>query len=171
MRLVTFTAEASLIESNNHYFQSIQSYHPGETIIPAAPRWGPVSREHCRTLSTRQYSSILWDIPWGSSWERACRETPITINGQEYRAARCVNNGFNIWGQFDVQDSSCDTSSHSYNGPCGTTQPGGRSCVSGFDPYSGRTLTRCCLPGPRWAWIKVYRNRPHEEGCGFPCIL
>ena len=172
MRLrLGFTAEASLTDTKDQYIQGLKSYEHKETIIPAAPYYGSPRKEHCTTLRTRQWSAILHGITSGS-WERACAITPNTIEGQYFpRATRCVNTGLNMWGQFDVNDSSCDTSSHSYNGPCGTTVPGGRSCVSGWDPYSRQTLSRCCLPGPRWAWIKVYQNRPHESGCGFPCVF
>jgi hypothetical protein len=174
MRLVGFTAEFSLIDRNDHYSQSFESSENVEGIKTAAgPRWGNFRPEHCRDMFTRQYSSILWDIPSGTSWESACRNTPAEINGQPFRGAtRCVNTGFNIWGQFDVREDSCFVTPHTYNGPCGTTTVTGRSCVQGYDPYSRTTVGYCCgLGGPRWASITVYRDRPHTTQCNFPCVF
>ncbi len=75
--------------------------------IAGAANWGSFQANHCSKLGKRQYSSILWNIPWGYSWEKACYETPANINGYSFPGAdRCVNNG-SMWGQFDVPESSC----------------------------------------------------------------
>lgn len=74
-----------------------------DQIVPSL-RWGNFRPEHCTRTGFRQHSAILWDIPWGASWERACATTP----GLEGRVPnRCVNTGTNMWGQWDVRDASC----------------------------------------------------------------
>jgi hypothetical protein len=50
-----------------------------------------------------RYSSILWDIPSGKSWDWYCKNTPGY--GGLY-PTRCVNLA-NEWGEWDVQDSRC----------------------------------------------------------------
>jgi hypothetical protein len=70
--------------------------------------WGSFQADGCIGYGRRQYSAILWNIPSGYSWEQACAATPATVVGQYFaRPSRCVNNGYNMWGQFDVVDSSC----------------------------------------------------------------
>lgn len=69
--------------------------------------WGDFKKESCNASGgTRKYSSILWNIPWGASWEDACRTTPATIDGVTYMAASCTTS-FNEWGHFNVPDASC----------------------------------------------------------------
>jgi hypothetical protein len=74
----------------------------------AAENWGEFKRDHCTKLGVRQHSSILWNIPKGSSWEAACAAMPADIDGQHFDSpTRCVNTVFNMWGEFDVADASC----------------------------------------------------------------
>lgn len=74
----------------------------------AEQRWGDFQTDHCVGMGYRQYSAILWGIPWGRSWEDACAEMPADIHGQHFdRPSRCVNKVTNMWGEFDVRDSSC----------------------------------------------------------------
>jgi hypothetical protein len=56
-------------------------------------------------------SAILWDIPWGASWEETCKRTPHPQLGL---SQHCDNNGFNEWGSWSVRDPSCGAW-------CGTT--------------------------------------------------
>ncbi|HET9451879.1 MAG TPA: membrane dipeptidase, partial [Aggregicoccus sp.] len=83
----------------------------GEWDVPdssCAPTWGSFQDDGCRVEGVRQYSSILWNIPNGYSWEAACAETPATVAGQYFsRPSRCVNTVTNMWGQFDVATASC----------------------------------------------------------------
>jgi hypothetical protein len=73
------------------------------------PKWGEFQKGNPVRPGFRQYSAILWDIPWGQSWEKTCEITPATIRGHYFsRPTRCVNTGTNIWGEFDVPDSSCN---------------------------------------------------------------
>ncbi len=82
--------------------------------------WGQVKKEGCGRMPNtnslaptyRKYSSILWDIPAGQSWEAACQHFPITIGDTTFgsaqnQAKRCVNTSLNMWGEFYVSDASC----------------------------------------------------------------
>jgi hypothetical protein len=73
----------------------------------AAPRWGDFKKDSCTSIHNRQYSSVLWDIPFGQNWDAACRATAATIGGGQYSAARCKEAGGHMWGEFDVPDASC----------------------------------------------------------------
>lgn len=89
--------------------------------VAAGPRWdhdktnytdadssGKFKKDHCTFIGKRQYSAILWDIPWGQSWEKTCEATPATVNGQYFsKPSRCVNTAGHMWGEFDVNDESC----------------------------------------------------------------
>jgi hypothetical protein len=49
----------------------------------AAPRWGDFRDDGCvkyKDGKYRVFKSVLWDIPWGHSWETACAKMPATIN-------------------------------------------------------------------------------------------
>ena len=71
-------------------------------------RWGDFKKDTCTKPGYRQYSAILWDVPFGGSWEKACASQSATINGQNFsHPDRCKNTGTNEWGEFDVPDSSC----------------------------------------------------------------
>ena len=81
-------------------------------IVVAPPahalKWGDFKKDACVGWKQRQYSAILWDIPWGQSWERACATAGATINGKRYpKPKRCVKAGGHMWGEFIVADSSC----------------------------------------------------------------
>lgn len=68
-----------------------------------APYWGDFKDDGIQPNGCRQYSAILWDIPWGQSWEQTCYLTPATINGTYFpRPTRCVHDGLHMWGEFDV---------------------------------------------------------------------
>ena len=76
------------------------------------PHWGDFKDDGCVAKGVRQYSSILWDIPAGVSWESACREWPADISGPHGskhfdRGTRCKNAAGHMWGEFDYPDSSC----------------------------------------------------------------
>jgi hypothetical protein len=75
------------------------------TLAHAAVHWGDLKHEGCPKKGFRQLSSILWDIPWGQSWEQTCWATPEATTGRV--PDRCVNDGLHIYGQWDVLDSTC----------------------------------------------------------------
>ena len=73
----------------------------------AEQRWGDFKKDQCTALGVRQYSAVLWDIPWGKSWEEACKNMPATIEGQSFASPlRCRNTG-QMWGEFEASDPSC----------------------------------------------------------------
>lgn len=73
----------------------------------AEQRWGDFKKDQCTALGVSQYSAVLWDIPWGKSWEEACKNMPATIEGQSFASPlRCRNTG-QMWGEFEVSDPSC----------------------------------------------------------------
>ncbi|MCY1075836.1 membrane dipeptidase [Archangium lansingense] len=75
----------------------------------AAPYWGTFQSDACTGVGQRQKSSVLWGIPSGTSWETACANTGATIDGRWYaRPNRCVRTSTNMWGEFDVPDTSCN---------------------------------------------------------------
>ncbi|MCA9691802.1 MAG: discoidin domain-containing protein [Myxococcales bacterium] len=78
----------------------------------AAPSWGEFKADHCVNTELRQHSAILWDIPWGQSWEETCASMSATIEGFDFAGPdACVNTGLNMWGEFFVPDPTCDGSS------------------------------------------------------------
>lgn len=73
-----------------------------------ALKWGEFKKNSCVDWGKRKHSSILWDIPWGQSWENTCKKTGASINGKRYaKPDRCINTGGNMWGEFIVDDASC----------------------------------------------------------------
>ncbi|PSB53940.1 hypothetical protein C7B67_01080 [filamentous cyanobacterium Phorm 6] len=50
--------------------------------------WGDLKDNGCVDLGNgrkaRSYSAVLWDIPWGASWEQACSTMPADINGVHF---------------------------------------------------------------------------------------
>lgn len=69
-----------------------------------AVNWGALKDDGCKSTGFRQFSAILWNIPWGANWENACRETPVLDWGPP---TRCVNTGLNMWGEWDRPDPQC----------------------------------------------------------------
>jgi hypothetical protein len=71
-------------------------------------KWGAFKKDACVAWGKRQYSSILWDIPWSQSWETACAGAAATIHGKHFaKPNRCVNADGHMWGEFMVDDASC----------------------------------------------------------------
>ena len=118
MAIPRFTANVTL-NSYKTKRTAVYSHRPKEPlnststkvgkIVPSAPYWGDFRREGCIS-GKRKYSSILWGAT--GSWEKQCRETPAYITNADgvqgrYYAARCDNQGFNMWGIFHVPESSC----------------------------------------------------------------
>lgn len=60
------------------------------TPAVAGMKWGSFRDDGCVTYKNGKYrvfKSVLWDIPWGHSWETACANMPATIKlrGQNVR--------------------------------------------------------------------------------------
>ncbi len=74
------------------------------------PLWGEFKKDDCTGYGCRQYSSVLWGIKKGESWEEACNKAQAVIRGQWFdRPTRIVNKRLNIWGEFDVIDDTCES--------------------------------------------------------------
>jgi len=83
----------------------------------AEVRWGDWKKDGCSKPGYRQYSSVLWDIPWGASWEMTCSKTGVTKNtgkkglpsgtSDRNAPARCKNTLGKMWGEIDVKDDTC----------------------------------------------------------------
>jgi hypothetical protein len=69
-----------------------------------AQTWGSMKDDGCKGTGYRQFSAILWGIPWGSNWEATCRETPVLDWGPP---TRCVTTVFNQWGEWNRPDPNC----------------------------------------------------------------
>lgn len=78
------------------------------TSVPlfAQARWGEITAKGCVDQTTREWSGILWDIPWGQSWEIACATTAGVIGGRTRTPDRCVTMA-NMWGVWYVPDTTC----------------------------------------------------------------
>jgi hypothetical protein len=53
----------------------------------AKQHWGSFKDNGCVTQKSRKfrvYSSVLWGIPWGESWEVACSKMPATVHGVHF---------------------------------------------------------------------------------------
>jgi hypothetical protein len=74
----------------------------------STPRWGSFAKGSCRASDhKRKWSAILWDIPWGASWEAACARTRGNPNGITSRVPdRCVTS-INEWGEWYLNDATC----------------------------------------------------------------
>jgi len=74
-----------------------------------AGRWGDLKDDGCIAWGQRQWSSRLAD-DGGQDWDRACRTTPVRINGRTYSSPmRCDNHGpfGGEWGVWRVSDATC----------------------------------------------------------------
>jgi hypothetical protein len=75
-----------------------------------APHWGDW-QVTCTAHDEATYSAILWDIPFGASWEQTCRDMRTTIRGVTYSTpSACLNvgPGISMWGEFHgVPEPSC----------------------------------------------------------------
>ena len=54
------------------------------TPAAAAPKWGKFKHNGCVHKNLRSYSAVLWDIPWGQSWEVACAKQSARVGGQYF---------------------------------------------------------------------------------------
>jgi len=59
-----------------------------------ALKWGKFKNNGCVHKNLRSYSAVLWDIPWGESWEAACAKKSATVGGQYFsHPTVCVKAG------------------------------------------------------------------------------
>jgi hypothetical protein len=118
MPLPGFFAARSLHPSEQHYRASArhalaktESTIAQQAIPPVwcgGAHWGDEAERDCVGFGKRQWSAILWGIPDGVSWEWCCEQTPHWSLWVGRRPPdRCINTGFNIWGEWDMPDPLC----------------------------------------------------------------
>ena len=114
------------------------------------PFWGNFKNDGCMDRATNcgftRYSSVLWGIPPGVSWEDTCAATAADVAGTHFEAPnRCVNvgPGINEWGEFYVSDQTCNCIDVPvcHWDPCA----GGEQCDT-FD-QNGVCIAWSCIPG------------------------
>lgn len=63
----------------------------------AGQHWGSFKDNGCvrsKGAKYHVYSSVLWGIPWGASWEVACAKMPATVHGFRFgHPTACVKTG------------------------------------------------------------------------------
>ena len=69
-----------------------------------ASNWGALKDDGCKSTGFRQFSAVLWNIPWRANWENACHEKQNLDWGPP---TRCKNTGLNMWGEWDRPDAEC----------------------------------------------------------------
>lgn len=81
----------------------------------STPHWGTFARGSCRASDhKRKWSAVLWDIPWGQSWETTCAKTKGSPNSITPRVPdRCVTL-LNEWGEWFLDDPTCKPATGSF---------------------------------------------------------
>ncbi|NOU31621.1 MAG: hypothetical protein HOO96_27285 [Polyangiaceae bacterium] len=104
------------------------------TAAVTTPHWGSFTRSNvCRSDGKRKWSAILWDIPWGASWEAACAKAKGDPNHITPRVPdKCVTS-INEWGEWYLTDSTCAPPEASF--VSFTTSPT-RPCADGLARFS-----------------------------------
>ncbi|KAJ8078102.1 hypothetical protein PM082_000308 [Marasmius tenuissimus] len=89
---------------------------PGPGIVVKEPLnqdlgayWSePVKSNDCHSYGTREWRSRLWNIPSGYDWIKACKESPVEINGVRYETPdSCEDLGFSggVIGKWYISSS------------------------------------------------------------------
>jgi len=71
-RLMSFAAALALFGMVSH----------AHAAASAKEQWGTFKDNGCVSFNGRKiriYSSVLWGIPWGDSWELACSNVPASV--------------------------------------------------------------------------------------------
>lgn len=78
---------------------------PGPAL--AQSFWGDVNKAECFGNGKIKVYARLWDIPWGTDWDKACKDTKHPKYG---KANKCVDKGgLGMWGEWYPADASCQT--------------------------------------------------------------
>ena len=110
MTIPGFTAGAPTAWRVSSYLgrHGIQYDRPQTDIVVLATNWGSIADNGCQSNGTHKYSAILWNIPWGQSWETACHSTPgpagTPVAGR--LPTDCVTS-LNEWGEWYLPDPHC----------------------------------------------------------------
>jgi hypothetical protein len=155
MSVPGFTAEASDYCGGGYYRTSRYYVLEYQGRVAPATNWGDIGDRGCLGVGIRGYSAILWNIPWGKSWEDACAETPgpdeTPVAGR--LPDRCINTG-NMWGEWDVPDVGCAANWGSLSNGCNC------GIGVGWRTYSA---TLWNIP-PVQPWDEACRSTPAPPG-------
>ena len=71
--------------------------------------WGVPKADHCTGKNTRQWSSVLYDIPDGEDHWEACGKSPIKFDGKDAYPISCVEDPTTkeMWGEWEREDTTC----------------------------------------------------------------
>jgi hypothetical protein len=114
MTIPGFTAGASIAWASSESLRGhgIQRHEVNTDTVVLATNWGSIADNGCQKGgqwdATHKYSAILWNVPWGKSWEAACHSTPGPAGSAV--AGRLPNNcvtGLNEWGEWYLPDNHC----------------------------------------------------------------
>ena|SRR5438034_3671613 len=109
MSMPGFSAAASAYRGSGGRWISTRNSAVTDDIIVPATNWGSIADNGCQSDGTHKYSAIIWNVPWGQSWEAACASTPgpagSAVAGR--LPNKCVNTGLNEWGEWYLADPAC----------------------------------------------------------------
>lgn len=86
-----------------------QFYVKDDTCVEAGIEWGVPQVRSCSGAGKRKYSAILWNASSKENWKELCEKGPNMINGQSFTGAVECSKADNVWGNFYVNDISCDS--------------------------------------------------------------
>jgi hypothetical protein len=66
-----------------------------------------VQQSFCNAPGKEFIAAKLFDIPSNVTWETACRQTPLDVNGSSYLASKCTQTPTGEWGEFSVDNDRC----------------------------------------------------------------
>lgn len=110
MTIPGFTAAAAIGRPAGRYLSGhrVERGTPETDVVVPAINWGSIADNGCQSDGTHKYSAILWNIPWGQSWEAACASTPgpagTAVAGR--LPDKCVTL-LNEWGEWYLPDPHC----------------------------------------------------------------
>lgn len=134
------------------------------TSAMAAQKWGKFGNRKCVAIGKSQKSAILWNIPWGRSWEAACAS--YRRRGGFWRTLKCENKGGHMWGTLTLNDHNCPRWGRMKNNLCVEVRPGIKvrsfSAVLHDIPWGYNWLTACKNKGAviRWRGKSYTFRRP-----------
>ena len=111
MRMPGFVAHTSLYPSVGRYQTNGRYFSIGTAAMTPAANWGRIAPGDCDydNPGIRLYSAIVWNCPWGQSWDVCCHRTPGPA-GTAFAGRYpdyCDPSPFNEWGTWQVPDDTC----------------------------------------------------------------
>ncbi len=109
MSIPGFTSDTSLYRRGRRYHVHCRYSDMKTNGVEPSVNWGSIGDYGCARPGVHKYAAILWNIPWGQSWEKTCAVTPgppgTPVAGRS--PDNCVNAGLNEWGEWYSRDPSC----------------------------------------------------------------